>query len=449
MEINYSKVKMSPPQMLVFGFIILIGIGTVFLMLPYSTTGEITLTDALFTSTSAVCVTGLIVKNTSDDFTLFGKIVILFLIQIGGLGYMSMATFLALLAGKRLGITERILIKESLNIATLEGIIKFMKGMLVFVLLTEGVGILVFYAKFSTDPRISGGFLYAIFHSISAFNNAGFSLFSDNLMRYRNDVIINLTVMALIILGGIGFTVVDDVYRRLKGQVKVIMLHTRIVLLTTIFLIVAGAVLFYITERRLYFTELNFSMGDSMLSSLFASVTARTAGFNTVDYSRLQPATIFLTIILMIIGGSPGSTAGGVKTTTFSVIMIHLWNTIRGRTDTVVFNKRIPGNIISKSYVILSIAIFYVTFMTFIIIELEHTPFQKTMFEVVSAFGTVGLSPGDGDVRSFSASFSDISKWIIILTMLAGRLGPLTLFMAITEQKEERVRYPEGRVMIG
>jgi trk system potassium uptake protein TrkH len=449
MSNGYSSSKISPPQMLVLSFLIMILTGTALLLLPNATTQGITLVDAFFTSTSAVCVTGLIVKNTPADFTLFGKIVILMLIQVGGLGYMSMATFIALLAGRKIGITQRILIKESLNIATHEGIVRLIKGMLFFVLISELLGTVVLYLKFLAGHSIDEPLLQAVFHSISAFNNAGFSLFENSLIDFRSDISINITIMLLVILGGIGFSVAYDLYGWFREKDRKLMLHTRIVLITTVVLIFAGALLIYYNERKYFFTESHFSYSERTLLSLFASVTSRTAGFNTVDYSMLQPATLFLTIMLMFIGASPGSTGGGIKTTTFSVIIMHLWSTVRGRQDTVAFNRRIPAGLISKSLVILSLSIIYVTFVTFVLIDIEHTQFIKTFFEVVSAFATVGLSVGDGGVRSLCAGFSDVSKVIIIITMFAGRLGPLTLFTALIEQREQRVRYPEGRVMIG
>ncbi len=443
---SFSSSRVSPPQMLVLGFVVTILAGTGLLLMPYSTTGGISFTDAFFTSTSAVCVTGLIVRNTPADFTMFGKTIIMLLIQVGGLGYMSMATFIALIAGKRIGMTHRIMIKESMNIATHEGVVRFIKGMLTFVVLAEVSGALFLYLRFMTEYDLKEALFMSVFHSVSAFNNAGFSLFEQGLAGYRGDVLMNLVIMLLVVLGGIGFAVVGDVYGRFSGSVKKLMLHTRIVLLTTLVLIVAGAALFYISERNYLFLH---ASSDNVITSLFASVTARTAGFNTIDYSMLQPATLFLTILLMFIGASPGSTGGGIKTTTFSIVILHLWSTVRGRQETAVFGKTIPAGLISKSFVILSLAVIYVNLVTFVIVDIEHTDFMKTFFEVISAFATVGLSTGDGGARSFCAGFSDISKYIIIITMLAGRLGPLTLFMALTEQKEQRIKYPEGKVMIG
>jgi len=438
--------RLSSAQVMVSGFVGVISLGTVLLMLPYSTTHGISLLDALFTSTSAVCVTGLIVKNTPQDFTLFGQIVIMLLIQVGGLGYMSMSTMLALLAGRRIGLFERMMIKESLNITTLEGVVRFMKRMLLFVFTVEILGTLIFALVFRKDFSTSDAFFYGIFHSISAFNNAGFSLFSDSFVHYRNNILLNLTVMFLIILGGIGFIVVDDLIDYIRRG-KRLMQHTKIVIVVTFILIFGGAAIIFFNERHFFFSGL--TLKETMLSSLFASVTARTAGFNTIDYSLLQPQTLFFTIILMIIGASPGSTGGGIKTTTFTVVLMYVWTTIRGRRDTVIFKRRVPEVLVSRALVIMALAVFYVTVITFIVEDIEHTGFLTTMFEVVSAFGTVGLSVGNGGALSLVAGFSVPSKIIIIITMLVGRLGPLTLFMALLKQREEKIRYPEGRLMIG
>ena len=438
-----------PSQILLAGFVATILGGTLLLSLPFATTHGISLVDALFTSTSSVCVTGLTVKNTARDFTLFGKVVILLLIQVGGLGYMSLATMLALVAGRKIGMSERILIRESLNTGTLEGVVRLLKRMLIFVFTAEAAGAVVLAFSFRHGRSAAGAAWQGLFHSISAFNNAGFTLFDDGLAAFRGDITVNAVVMLLIIVGGIGFVVVNDVHVFFLADRRKLLLHTRIVLVSTLVLVVTGALLVYFNERKYLFATGDFSTTDAVLSSLFASVTARTAGFNTIDYSAVQPSTIFLTIILMIIGASPGSTGGGIKTTTFSVVIMNIWCTIRGKRDTVIFRQRISEAMISRSLVVLAMAVIFVNIVTLVIIDIEHTGFQKTMFEVVSAFGTVGLSTGDGAARSFCALFSTPSKVIIILTMLAGRLGPLTLFMGLMRQRDERIRYPEGRIMIG
>ncbi len=449
MGISYFSTKASPQRVLLSGFIIVIAVGAALLMLPISTTRDISFIDALFTSTSSVCVTGLIVNDTPNDFTSFGLWVILVLIQIGGLGYMSMASWIALLAGRRIGIAERIVLSESLSAGTLEGIVGFMKRLIWFVFVLELAGCIVLTARFTFDFPFKEALFQGVFHSVSAFNNAGFSLFPDSLVRYRGDIIVNPAIMILIVFGGLGFVVLDNAWRRIFSRGNRLMLHSKLVLTSSLVLISAGAVLFFVGEEGYLFNSMEAGMIERVYVSVFASVTARTAGFSTVDYSILQPATVFLTICLMLVGASPGSTGGGVKTTTISVIAMHLWQTLRGRRDTVLFRQRVPENMIARAFVILALSVFFVIMVTFIIIEFEHSAFMRTLFEVVSAFTTVGLSFGDGGPRSFAATFSDPSKWMIIITMFTGRLGPITLFTALLRQKEERIRYPEGRIMIG
>ncbi len=442
-------IKFSPPQILVLGFLSVILIGAILLMLPISHTKECTFIDALFTSTSAVCVTGLIVKDTPNDFTLFGQIVIMLLIQIGGLGYMTSATIIFLILGKKIGITERLTIKEGLNIESLEGIVRFTKGVLLFTLIFELAGTLLLTVRFWMDHPFKDAFLYGLFHSVSAFNNAGFSLFSDSLIRFRGDIIVNLTITTLIITGGIGFIVVRDIYKYQRKEVHALSLHTKIVLSTTLVLIIGGAVSIYLLEATNSKTFTGMTLQEKLLVSYFSSVTPRTAGFNTVDYSLFRTETLFLTIVLMFIGASPGSTGGGVKTSTFAIIIASLYATVRGLRDAVLFKRRVPSDTVSKSFLLITLAAIFCTLSTHFIITTQSTQYLSGMFEVTSAFGTVGLSVGDGGVRSLSALFTPIGKLAISFTMFIGRLGPLTLAIAVTRRAQERFRYPEGRVIIG
>jgi trk system potassium uptake protein TrkH len=443
------RIKLSPPQILVIGFLSVIFIGAILLMLPISNTKECSFVDALFTSTSAVCVTGLIVKDTPNDFTLFGQIVIMLLIQIGGLGYMTSATIIFLILGKKIGITERLTIKEGLNVESLEGIVRFTKGVLLFTLIFELAGTLVLTARFLIDHSFKDAFLFGLFHSVSAFNNAGFSLFSDSLIRYREDIIVNFTITTLFIIGGIGFIVVRDIYKYYRKEVPRLSQHTKIVLSATAVLILGGALSIYLLEATNPKTFLDMSLKEKMLISYFSSVTPRTAGFNTIDYSLLRTETLFLTIVLMFIGASPGSTGGGVKTSTFAIIIASLYATVSGLRDAVLFKRRIPSDTVSKSFLLITLAAIFCTLSTHFIITTQSTQYLSGMFEVTSAFGTVGLSVGDGGVRSLSALFTPIGKLAISFTMFVGRLGPLTLAIAVTRRAQEHYRYPEGSVIIG
>lgn len=442
--------RRSPARVLVAGFSVLIAVGTVLLMLPAATTGGIGFVDALFTATSSVCVTGLIVKSTPMAFTVFGKTVILVLIQIGGLGYMSMATLMGLLMGRKIGISERVLIKESLNISSIDGIVVFMKHLFMFVFAVELIGAIALTIRFMHDFPFDQALAQGVFHSVSAFNNAGFSLFSDSLMRYRGDLSVNVIISALVVSGGIGFIAALEVLRPGPPGGRRFSQHTLVALSTTAVLLVGGALLVYVSEINGYFPQQGMGAFDSALASCFASVTARTAGFNTMDYVSLAPATVFLTIGLMLVGASPGGTGGGLKTTTFAIINMHLWSTVRGRRDTVLFKRRVPEEHIAKALVILSLSLAYVAVVTFVVIEHEGTGFAETLFEVASAFATVGLSMGNGGDLSLAADFSSTSKILIVFTMLVGRLGPLTVFSAmLLRGRPQTYRYPEGRIMIG
>jgi len=441
--------RLSPPQVLVLGFLSVILIGTFLILLPFSCTKECSLIDAFFTATSAVCVTGLIVKDTPNDFTLFGQLIILILIQIGGLGYMTSATIIALAVGKRIGIGERLVMREELQVLSLEGIVKFTKRILQFTLLFELAGTLILTMRFLIDYDFKDAFLYGLFHTISAFNNAGFSLFSNNLIHYRGDIVVSLTVPILIIIGGIGFVVITELYLLIRKEINRVSQHTKIVLFTTAILILGSAILMYIFEISNPKSFGIMTLKERILATFFAVVAPRTAGFNTIDYSTLKIGTLFLSIILMFIGASPGGTGGGIKTSTFAIVVTGLAATIRGREDVVLFKRRVPTEIVSKSFLLVTLAVAFCTLSTLFIVVTQETQYLPTAFEVTSAFGTVGLSLGDGGVRSLSALFSPIGKLVISFTMFVGRLGPLTLAFAVTRQVTERFKYPEGRVIIG
>lgn len=441
--------SLNPAQILIIGFLSFILIGTGLLLLPVSTVNGISPEDALFTSTSAVCVTGLIVKDTPNDFTFFGKMVILFLIQAGGLGYMTSATIISLLIGKRIGISERILMQEALNVLTMEGIVKFTKAILLMTILIESAGALILTARFLRDFPAADAVFFGVFHAVSAFNNAGFSLFSDNLISYRADITVNLTISFLIMAGGIGFIVISDVHSYWRKKVFRVSLHTKTVLVTTSALIVSGALLFFLFEYTNESSISGLSLQEQALASYFSSVTARTAGFNTVDYSQLRFETLFIAMLLMFIGASPGSTGGGIKTTTFAIVIASLCSIMRGARDTVLFRKRIPTSTTAKAFLSITFAVLLIVVVTVAVLKLEDIKYLPAVFEVTSAFGTVGLSVGDGGARSLSALFTPLGKILISFTMFAGRLGPLTLAIAVARKSEERFRYPEGKVIIG
>lgn len=452
--------NLSPPRVLALGFLGLILAGTVLLLLPISTHKGCSVIDAFFTATSAVCVTGLIVKDTPVDFTVFGQLVIMLLIQVGGLGYMTSATIIPIITGRKIGLGERVLMKEALNALTTEGVVRFTKVVFKVTLFLEVCGALFLSATFIPDHGIVKGVYYGIFHSISAFNNAGFSLFPDSLISYRTNVPVNLVIAALIILGGIGYFVISDVYAYLNKEVRRLTQHTKLVISTSAVLIALGTLAVLLFEHGNHGTIANDPMGDRILSSFFSSVTARTAGFNTLDFSKMRQVTLFTMMLFMFIGAAPGSTAGGVKVTTFSAIMLSLWATIRGKTQAVVFHRTLPEHTVFRAFTIVALSSIFVASAALALLYAEESTGdvynylvdsanRSYIFEVISAFGTVGLSVGDGGSRSLSALFSPAGKFVIAVTMFFGRLGPLTLAFAMLKGEKERVRYPDGKVIIG
>jgi trk system potassium uptake protein TrkH len=448
---RFRTVRLSPAQIIIFSFETIIVLGTLLLLLPISTTRDEILSplEALFTATSAVCVTGLVVLDTQSDFTLFGQIVILTLIQIGGLGYMTLAVIFLSVLGKRIGLQERMAIQEALSTFTLEGLIRFCFGIIKFTVLVEFTGAVLLAVRFLQDMTLSKAIYFGIFHSISAFNNAGFSLFSNSLIPYRSDPMVNGVVIVLVVMGGIGFLVYQDIVRLLKREVFRLSLHTKIVLSTTAVLILVGWLAFWVFETRNPVSLQNLSWKEQGTVALFHSITARTAGFNTIDIGTISAPTMYLLALLMMIGASPGGTGGGIKTTTFVVMVVAILSVIRGRQEATLFYRRLSLTDIAKAFLIGTMAMALVTGATLLLLYSEDQNMLRTLFEVASAFGTVGLSTGDGGVLSFSALFSGFGKAVIILTMFLGRIGPLAFGVSARPPRPERFRYPEGKIMIG
>jgi len=416
-------------------------------MLPIAHKGDLSLIDALFTSTSAVCVTGLIVKDTAADFTIFGQTIILILIQIGGLGYMTAVTFLAIVSKQKLSHRDRVLLKESLNYPDLKGLVRFLKIVFASIVLIEIGGATILAARFANDMPLDKAVWFGIFHSISAFNNAGFSLFSDNLMRYSTDLTINLTVPTLIILGGLGYMVLIELATYYKKETKRLSTHTKIVLWMYVILIALGMLLLLSLEWEHAFKDMTFY--EKLLASWFASVNFRTAGFNTIDLSQLTEANLFFGTFLMMTGGGPGGTAGGIKVIPVALAILGMWYTIKGDENIHIFKRSISHYNINKSYAIILLATVYVMLSTIILSESEHLPFIRTLFETCSAFGTVGVSTGNGGILSYSALFSNIGKVNIMLLMLMGRIGVFAFTVAIIGKIEKsRIKYAEGRVVL-
>lgn len=445
-------IRLLPGQFVALAGLVVILVGAGLLMLPFATAPHVHLRflDAVFTATSAVCVTGLIVLDTSQDFTLFGQIVIMLLIQAGGLGYATMATLLLLALGQRIGLKERMMMAEALSTMDMAGLVRFVKTIVAITASIEGLGALLLAVRFSFDMDPGRAVYFGLFHSIAAFNNAGFSLFSTSLMGYRTDLAVNVVITTLIILGGIGFLIFKDVIENLKGWRFRFQSHTKLAVAVSVILLTVGTVGIWALEWNNAKTFAPMPAEDQLLTSYFHSVAARTGGFNTIAIGQMRDATLYLIILLMAIGGSPGSTAGGIKTTTFGIVCLSTWSILRQRADVEVFHRRIPNDLVVRAICLSILAMATVTLFTLLLAYTEGQSFLALMFEVTSAIGTVGLSVGDGGTRSLSALFSDFGKALIILTMLLGRFGPLTIgLFAIKTPSQMPYRYPESKVVIG
>lgn len=443
-----TKMKeLNPPKILVLGFVIIIIVGALLLMLPIATENGagLSILDALFTATSATCVTGLVVVDTGDTFSTFGELVILTLIQVGGLGFMTFSTFLFVLLGKKISFKERLLLKEAFNNHSFGGMVKLVKRILVFTLIVESVGGIILAIRFSFDMPIGTAVYFGFFHAISNFNNAGFDLMGEyrGLTHYVDDPTVVLTICALITIGGLGFIVMNEIYD--YRSTKRVSLHSKIVLVTTVILTIGATLFILFFEFHNNKTLGSLSETGKILGSFYQSVAPRTAGSNTVPIGDLTHSTLFLMIFLMFIGAGSGSTAGGIKMTTFAVLIAAVFAQMRGRKDVVLFRRRIGMETILKAMTVTfcGLTIVVVVTMLLSITEAGHD-FIVYLFEAASAFGTVGLSMG------LTPELSPIGRFIIILAMFAGRLGPLTIAFSIAkQQKNAFFQYQKGNVMIG
>ena len=430
------------------GYVFIILLGTILLSLPISHIGELRFIDALFTSTSATCVTGLIVTSTSENFTLIGEIIILTLIQIGGIGYMSLVIIFFLFVKDHLSFDDKRATKLSLDLPDLH-VGAFTKKILSVVFIVEGAGALILTYKFSQNFEFNDALWYGIFHSISAFNNAGFSLFTDNMIGYKSDTLVLGVISFLIILGGLGYFVVIELHENRKFS-KRITIHTRIVVIGTIFLILFGMILFLSIEWNNPKTLGEMSVYDKLLNSLFLSVNFRTAGFNSMDLSGLRDSSLFYSTLLMMTGAGQGGTAGGMKITTIAVIIIMVYFVLKQTNqEPHIFKRTIEKEVINKAITIIILSSGFVLFITLVLLETQEQPFIKILFEVVSAFCTVGVSVGDGGILSLSVLFDDFGKMAIIISMVAGRLGVFAFgLLLVGNAKKLHFKYPVGRIIV-
>lgn len=393
---EFKFLKLSPPQILVLGFASIILIGALLLMLPISSTSgnSVEFIDALFTSTSATCVTGLVVLDTGTSFTIFGKTVIMILIQIGGLGFMTMATLFSLVLKRKISLRDRLILQEAMNQGSMEGIVRLIRRVLIYSLVIEGCAALLLSIRWAFDMPLGKAIYYGIFHAVSMFNNAGFDIFGDfrSLTDYVYDPLVNIIVMFLIVSGGIGFIVMSDLveFRVTRG----LSLHSKVVLSTSTGLILIGALVIFIFEFTNTRTLGSLNFGGKILSAFFQSVSPRTAGANTVDIAGLRQATQFFIVILMFIGASPGSTGGGIKTTTFTMMIGAVIAMLRGREDVVLFRYRLAQERIYKALTITLLALLLIASVSMILSTTEDSNFLAILFETTSAFATVGLTRG-------------------------------------------------------
>ena len=446
------KKNIRPVTLLSLGYLITILLGTILLMLPIaSNSGEMTsFIDSLFTATSATCVTGLVVADTYATWTMFGQIVIIVLIQIGGLGFMTIITLLFMLFKKNIGIFNRTVLMQSAGSFNISEVTVLLKRIIIGTFLFEGIGAMILTFAFSKQMPISQAIYYGIFHSISAFCNAGFDIFGakgGSLTGFADNYLVLTTLMCLIIIGGTGFIVWSDLIDS-KFKFKKFQLHTKMVIVFNTLLIVIPAALFFISE----FTKINpnysaydFTIGEKILNSFFLSVSPRTAGFNTVSLTSLNSSSKLLTIILMFIGGNSGSTAGGLKVTTFIVILANLISIARGNEKVVLFKRKVDDKIIKQSSALFIVYLATTILATLIITTIENFTLEEVLFEITSAIATVGLSVG----ISAGAKYA-ITKLLIIFLMYAGRLGALALFSVFVKRKNEYVlEQPKGRILVG
>lgn len=438
--------KIKPTQILVFSFAFLILAGGILLSLPVaSKSGEsIGLLNAFFTATSAICVTGLVVVDTYTQFSIFGQIVIMILIQIGGLGIMTMATLVFLLLGKRITLRERLVMQEALNQFTLSGLVKLTRRILLIAIVFEGIGAALFAFRFTKYYDIVPSLYYGLFHAVSSFNNSGFDVVGGfkSLAPFVQDPIINIATMILNECGGLGFTVIYDIlttrnFRRLS-------LHSKVVITMTLILMVSGFIMFYALEGNNPKTLGALTPTGKVLAAAFHSVSTRTAGFNTVNLQDLTTPAKYFSLILMFIGSSPASTGGGIKTSTFALIIVVMYTVIASKEDVEIFGRRIPTDNIFKAVVIAIASALLVFTSSFILTITEQADFLSIFFETTAAFSTVGLSLG------ITRGLTNFGKIVIMLTMFTGRLGPITLAMALGNRRNKALRrFPEERILVG
>lgn len=445
--INKTQSRLNAVQVLAIGFLIVILAGGILLSLPISSAdgNSTNFLDAVFTSTSAVCVTGLVTLDTGTHWNTFGQIIILMLIEIGGLGFMSVTTFVAILLGKKITLRDRLIMQEAMNTFGIQGLVKMVKYVVILTVSVQLLGAVVLSSQFIPQFGVAKGIFYGIFHSASAFCNAGFDLLGNfnSVTGYSNNFTVILTLSVLIILGGLGFTVLLELinYKRTRR----LSVNSKMVLFMTGILIFCGTIVLFILEYNNAETIGNMNMGQKILNSFFSAISPRTAGMNSVSTDGMTISSKFVTIILMMIGGSSGSTAGGIKTATIGVLVFTVISVLKGREDTEAFGRRFSKETVYKAFTITFIGIIIVVCVTMILtIVQKDSSFINLFYEAASALGTAGLTTG------VTQKLTTIGKIVIMITMYFGRVGPLTVFVAILNRKKKSAyKYAEGKILIG
>ncbi|WP_445670264.1 TrkH family potassium uptake protein [Paenibacillus sp. PL2-23] len=441
------KNNISPPQLITAVFLVLITVGAILLSMPFaSSTGQsIGLLDALFTSVSAVCVNGLVVLDTGSAFSVYGQVIIMILIQIGGIGFMTLGVVIAILLGKKIGLKQRLIIQQTTQSTSAQGLVRLSLYMVLIVFLFESIATLVLTLRWESEMGLGKAAYYALFHSISAFNNAGFALWSDGLSRYVGDPIVNFTILILFIVGGLGYIVVVDIFR--KRSWRKLSLHSKIVLLATSVLFVIGFLLLFLLESWNSATFGQLTLWERIQAAIFQSMTPRSSGFNTIDIGSMLAVSQFLLIILMFIGAASGGTGGGIKTNTVVVLILATINTFRGGGQIHAFNRRISEDTVMRALAVVISSLCFVLLITILLTITENMledHFLEVLFEATSAFSTTGLSMG------LTSELSNAGKVIVTITMYLGRLGPLTLAYALAQKKaKSKIGYPEDHILIG
>ena len=437
----------SPTRIIVSSFALIIFTGACLLSLPIASNNgqSIGFLNALFTATSATCVTGLIMADTLTQWTIFGQIVILLLIQIGGLGIVTLATFFSVLLGKKISMKEKILAQESVSDYSFADVTRLIKSVIKITAGVELAGTILL--SFSFVPRFGlRGIYLSVFHAVSAFCNAGFDLIGGyrSLTQFNDDPIVIYTIALLVITGGLGFIVWKDLAD--FKNTRTLYLHTKLVLIISICLIVFGSVFFFFSEYSNPATMGHLSLFEKINAAIFHSVTCRTAGYNSLPLDDMSELSKVMTILLMFIGAAPGSTGGGVKVTTFGILLIAIVSNIMGNDETIILRRRVSQVIVNKALSIIGLAIVLIFLMSSVIVSVEKIPYLNVLYEVTSAFGTVGLSTG------ITPQLHGFSKLLLIFTMFLGRVGPLSFAVAIAMREKKRLQnavFPEGRIMVG